>query len=147
MMTPPRFMSGIIARHAMNTPLAFTPIRVSQSSSLVSRRVFSIWIPALFTRISSPPKRSSISMRRSSMSSAEETSVWRQPRVGGRSWGRSPRPQVATSAPSATKASTMARPIPWRPPVTSAARPSSRLMRHAPAECKSRSARIFVVAG
>ena len=59
--TPPSGWSLIwrtAARHTLNTPLTFTPITYSKSSSVVSATVFSTCTPALFTTTSTRPNAS-----------------------------------------------------------------------------------------
>ena len=51
MIDPLVLITGIIARQTFKPPLALVPMTFSQSSSVLFRNLFSICIPALFTRI------------------------------------------------------------------------------------------------
>src|SRR5688572_17502151 len=84
-------------------------------------------MPALFTRISMPPRRrshsaSSIRTWSSLLTSQTSPSVWPffESHSTARFRSRLSRPQIKTFAPFLSKASAMAKPIPFGPPVTTA---------------------------
>ena len=90
------------------------------------------WPPALFTRMSTTPNRSSTASRNAPSCSGSRTSVGiarhsnpapsSSPRTASSGSGR--RPQIATLAPVLASSSAVARPIPVPPPVTMATVPA-----------------------
>ena len=118
-MTPPRrSISGSTARDIENTPRQFTPTTRSQSSSVLSSTVRSTQTPALLTSTATGPLASFATATTLWAAAGSATSAVTHCTSAGRSAGRAPRPQVVTASPPARSRSTMARPIPRLPPVT-----------------------------
>ena len=116
-----------------NGPFTLTAITLSNRSSvMVSTDSYSGEMPALLTRMSTPPQA-----RSTSVTSRSHSSQWltlqamarvRRPNFSSTSFANSShasslRLEMTTSAPASAKANTMLRPRPRLPPVTSARRP------------------------
>src|SRR5581483_10540114 len=116
-----------------NTPLTFTAISASQSSSLVSSTVPLRQMPALLTRMCSAPKRSTAPSTIRRQSAARLTSARRATARSpisaavSRAAASSTSP-TTTLAPSSAKARAIARPLPAPAPVTIATFPFNRNM-------------------
>ena len=117
-------------------PFRLTLRMASHSASLISRRGVRFRIPALFTRMSRPPRNSSASATRRSTSAREAvepgTATARRPRASISAtapWAsrRLLRYPTATSAPSRASPRAMARPMLREPPVTRARLPARRI--------------------
>src|SRR6266508_4233906 len=134
-MRPPRRPAIIRAAAAWVTktrPLRSTSMTVSQEPSSSAPRPCGMFVPALFTRISTLPHSRSIrskqtridaSLRTSSRSASDRRPFARSAIATGSA--SSPfRDVTATSAPASARASAIARPMPREPPVTSARFPS-----------------------
>src|SRR5215469_18321448 len=121
------------ARLHRNAPLRWTFITVSQSSSLILKSRLSRSTPALFTRMSSRPNRSTPCATAASTASwldtSQETasacepacSIWAATCL---QFSRSTSARI-TCAPSSAKRRAVAAPIPLPAPVIKATRPSS----------------------
>ena len=87
-------------------------------------------MPALLTSMSSPPSRACASANSRSTAASSATSAGVVPTEGSASRraasAASSTSQVWTSAPASTRASTIARPMPDAPAVTSTRLPSAR---------------------
>src|SRR5262245_4593587 len=113
-------------------PFRLTSSTRSQSSSLISRRGPSRLIPALFTRMSMPPRAATAAATACRQPSIVPTSPG-----AGTSFSRGPScasvfstdaaelPFTATRAPALRNSSTVARPTPRVPPVTNTRFPSN----------------------
>ena len=77
MMVPPRWaiIRGATAREHSQGPLRLTSIVRSQSSSVVSSTGLAMWMPALLTRTSTRPRRSTVVWTSRATSSLRETSA------------------------------------------------------------------------
>src|SRR6188472_3031046 len=131
--TPPRASRcGKAARAYTNAPRTLTSITRLYASSGVSSTPACTPIPALFTRMSSPPSIATVSStlaRAWSGSAASARTNLIAPREPSSCSASSPseasRPVITTEAPSSRKRSAIARPSPVVPPVISAALPAS----------------------
>ena len=137
---PRRRRAGTAARQQWKTPLRLVSITARQSSSdCAARSSPKRPIPALLTRMSSPPKRCSArSITRcawsASRTSASTVSISPADSAAGAAAGAcsaarasaaGERPQITTRLPCATSAAATAAPMPRDPPVTTATRPAS----------------------
>ena len=101
--------------------------RTSAASTSVTRLVISM--PALLTRMSSPPSCSTVSATAASQLASSVTSSRTKPwcpspsRLGGCSRRRPGCRRSSRVAPAAASATAIPSPRPWAPPVTSAVRP------------------------
>src|SRR5512146_2071011 len=126
---PFRFMTGTTSRMPRKTPVWSTAIVLCQISSVISSRP-SYWItPALLTRMSMRPYRSTASPTACFHASSLETSRWIAWIASESNGGSGSRTSPAiTCAPSCAKSSAVVRPMPRAAPVISATLPSRRAM-------------------
>ena len=135
MMTPPpRFcMIGMLRRQNRMAAISLSSMSVCHVRSSTSMNAAADEVPALFSRISTPPKRSAVAFTTASTSSARVTSAGIastsppacriSPAV--RSSTSLRRAQMLTRAPSRASFIAAARPSPALPPVTIATLPVS----------------------
>ena len=130
-MSPPMFCSIKMradSRETKNDPRAITLCCRSQSACVVSSNGFDSESPALFTMRSIPPNAITASFKAAWIGASCETSIatataLSRPRLVATVWAFARfRSAITTQAPSATKRSAMALPIPLPAPVTNATR-------------------------
>ena len=124
----PRVIRSIASRLNRKTLRTLTAKISSHSRTVVSTTVFSSCMAALLTRISRPPRRSlavSTTLRACTSEDTSPATQWTEPLSERLSGGEDCRAVATTLAPSATKRSTIALPMPLDAPVTMASLPSS----------------------
>ena len=136
---PASIMWGTTAWQQWNVPVRLTSILSFQCSRVMSRNGMKLSRPALLTRMSGAPSRSTTSTTASSIRRRSVTSTFRPmarpppasiPRAAVAA--ASPlRSKMATAAPSLARRSLMARPMPDAPPVTTVTRGSLQLLTYA----------------
>ena len=130
---PPRArMIGTTRRHARTAAMSLRSMSACHAASSTSSKPAAADLPALLTKISTPPKRSAAVSMSVSISAASETSAG-TPRIlapvapaislATRCRWSARRAQITTVHPSPANRSAVARPSPSLPPVTIATFP------------------------
>ncbi len=128
---PPRFRCGCAARLASMALVRLVSMTVRQSSSRYSSGRRRMLVPALFTRMSSPPRRVAVASTMaptaaSSVMSATTESAFApsdESSATAAAFFPASRPATITAAPHRARPRARPRPMPPLPPVTSATRP------------------------